>query len=140
MTTARYVAAVYAVILGLASLLNYIPGLTDPSGRVFGIFALDLFDDALHVLSALWATFAAWRSHAAAILFLRLFGFLYLLDGLFGLAIGSGFLDLGVVKYGVLDLPLTFKVLANLPHIGLGGIALASGFLFAQPSGARRHA
>ncbi len=36
-----------------AASLNYIPGLTDAQGRAFGVFALDLYDDALHVASAL---------------------------------------------------------------------------------------
>ena len=44
-----------------------------------------------------------------------------------GLTLGSGYLDLGILTYGVQDLPLGFRVLANLPHIGLGGIALAAG-------------
>ena len=30
---------------------------------------------------------------------------------------------------GVLDLPFGFKILANLPHIGLGGAALAIGLM-----------
>jgi hypothetical protein len=39
--------------------LNYIPGLTDAEGRAFGVFALDIFDDRLHVASAAWAGIAA---------------------------------------------------------------------------------
>ena len=54
--------------------LNYIPGLTDEHGRSFGIFALDIFDDLLHVASASWAAAAAWTSHRASKLFLRYFG------------------------------------------------------------------
>ena len=37
----------YFVALMIAASLNYIPGLTDDQGLAFGIFALDLFDDAL---------------------------------------------------------------------------------------------
>ena len=50
-------------------------------------------------------------------------------DGLLGLATGSGYLDLGIINYGVVDLDFGFKILANLPHIALGGIAVASALL-----------
>ena len=115
-----------AVLLGAAS-QNYIPGVTDANGVAFGVFALDLFDDALHAASAAWALVAALVSARAARTFLVLFGALYLGDGALGLATGSGYLDFGIFTYGVQDLDFGFKVLANLPHIELGGIALASG-------------
>jgi hypothetical protein len=131
MTLPRKVAAAYAVILALVGLLNYLPGLTDSQGRAFGIFALDIYDDSLHFASAAWAAVAAFLSTRAAVLFLRVFGVLYCLDGLLGLATGSGYLDLGILVYGVLDLPLVFKILANTPHIVLGGVAAYVGFALA---------
>jgi len=112
------------VVLFAVASLNYIPGLTDSEGRAFGIFALDIYDDALHVASGLWAGIAAMTSRRAARIFLLGFGLLYLTDGLLGLAAGSGYLDLGIMNHGVLDLPLTFKILANLPHIGGGAFAV----------------
>ena len=66
-------------------------------------------------------------SDQAAILFLTVFGALYLSDGLMGLAIGSGYLDLGVAFYGVRELPFSFKAAANAPHIVLGTVALLAG-------------
>ena len=118
------------VILLAAASLNYIPGLTDAEGRAFGVFALDVFDDALHVASALWAGTAAALSTRASRIFLRYFGLLYLTDGLMGLAVGSGYLDLGIMNHGVQHLPLTFKILANLPHIGGGAFAVYSSVRF----------
>ena len=129
----RIVAACYAVILALVGLLNYIPNLTDAEGRAFGIFALDSFDDALHFASAAWAALAAWLSARASKIFLRIFGTLYLLDGLLGLAVGSGFLDLGILVHGIQDLPLGFKILANFPHIALGGFAVAASIVLNRP-------
>jgi len=126
----RRIALVYMLILLSAASLNYIPGLTDAQGRAFGVFALDIYDDALHVASAIWAGTAAALSNRAARIFLRYFGLLYLTDGLLGLATGSGYLDLGIALHGVLDLPLTFKILANLPHIFGGGFAVFSSFRF----------
>lgn len=128
----RKIAWGYALVLGLVGLTNYIPGLTDASGRAFGIFALDIFDDALHFASAAWAGVAAYLSRRASEIFLRTFGALYLADGLMGLAVGSGYLDLGIFIYGVQNLPFIFKVLANLPHITLGAVAVYSGFVLAR--------
>jgi hypothetical protein len=123
------VAAGLALVLLAVTSLNYIPGLTDAEGRAFGVFALDRFDDMLHFASACWAAVAAWLSPRAAAVFLRTFGALYLADGLLGLATGSGYLDLGILLQGVQSLPFGFRVLANLPHIGLGGFALACGWI-----------
>lgn len=118
----------FAVLLGAAS-LNYIPGVTNAQGVAFGIFALDLFDDALHAVSAAWALVAALVSARAARTFLILFGALYLGDGALGLATGSGYLDFGIFTYGIQNLGIGFKILANLPHIALGLIALVAGLL-----------
>ena len=133
MGTLRRIAFIYMLVLLAAASLNYIPGLTDSEGRAFGVFALDIYDDLLHVASALWAGIAATTSSRASRIFLRYFGLLYLTDGLLGLATGSGYLDLGIMNHGVLDLPLTFKVLANLPHIFGGGFAVFSSVRFATP-------
>ncbi len=132
MNPIRWIAIAYAVILGLVSVLNYIPGLTDAEGRAFGIFALDIYDDLLHLASAAWAAAAACVSTRAAVIYFKVFGTLYLLDGLLGLATGSGYLDLGIVLYGVQQLPIGFKILANLPHIALGGFAAYTGFALSR--------
>lgn len=127
MTGHQKIALGYFVVLTGVAALNYLPGTTDDQGRAFGIFALDIFDDALHLASALWALGAALTSARAARLFLTLFGALYLADGAMGLAVGSGYLDLGIFTNGVLDLPFGFKIMANAPHILLGGFALFAG-------------
>lgn len=138
MSRTRLIAAGLGVALLGAAALNYVPGITDADGRAFGIFALDLYDDLLHLASAIWAFTAAALSRNAARAFLTYFGILYLGDGLLGLATGSGYLDLGIVNYGIQDLPLGFKVMANLPHILLGGIGVAAGWMAGrrQPVGA----
>lgn len=134
MTIHQKIALGYFVVLIGAASLNYIPGVTDADGVAFGIFSLDLFDDALHAASATWALIAALVSSRAARTFLVLFGALYLGDGALGLATGSGYLDFGIFTYGVQDLDFGFKILANLPHIALGGIALASGLFLGRDS------
>lgn len=132
MTNLQKLSLGYFVALIIAASLNYIPGLTDEDGLAFGIFALDIYDDALHVASALWALVAGLMSHRAARTFLILFGLAYLGDGVFGFFTGYGYLDLGIftnASAGV-DISLS-RVLANLPHLALGGIAVWAGFRWA---------
>jgi hypothetical protein len=130
MNRLRLTAALYFLVLLFAASLNYLPFIPVIDGKTFGIFALDIYDDALHLASALWAGIAAWLGARAARTFLLAFGVLYFADGLLGLITGSGYLDLGIVNYGIQDLPFGFKIMANLPHLGLGGLAIIAGYLF----------
>lgn len=132
MTVLRKLTFGYFISLMVAASLNYlpIPGIIDDQGRAFGIFALDLFDDLLHVASALWALAAALISHRASRIFLTYFGALYFADGLLGLATGSGFLDAGILVYGFYEYPsFLIKLAANIPHLALGGVAIAAASL-----------
>ncbi len=118
----------YFVVLLAAAGLNYVPGITDDAGLAFGIFALDLFDDMLHLVSALWALAAALLGARASKVFLVIFGALYLGDGALGFLTGWGYLDFGIFTNASDGLSVTlFRVLANLPHIALGGVALIAG-------------
>jgi hypothetical protein len=130
MTFDRRLCLIYAVILLAVAGINYVPGLTDDQGLAFGIFALDPYDDALHLVSALWALVAGLMSRRAAQMFLILFGAAYLADGLCGIATGWGFLDLAIFTNASLGPDLSLlRIAANLPHIGLGGIALTAGLI-----------
>ena len=125
MTTLRKTCIGYFIALMAAASLNYIPGLTDDAGLAFGIFALDIFDDSLHVASAIWALAAAFISHRAARFFLIVFGALYLGDGVFGFFTGYGYLDLGIFTNVSAGLSFAFlRLAANVPHLFLGGFAL----------------
>ena len=131
MTALRLLTFGYFISLLIAALLNYlpIPGIIDDQGNAFGVFALDVFDDLLHVASALWALAAALISHRASRIFLTYFGTLYFADGLLGLATGSGFLDAGILIYGFYEYPsFLIKLAANIPHLFLGSVAIAAAF------------
>lgn len=127
--TARILTLLLGGALVLATVSGLVPGLADDQGRTFGLFKLNTYQNLLHTASALWAFIAVYLSRSATISFLRLFGTLYFADGLMGVAIGSGYLDLGVLLNGVLDVPLWFKFLTSLPHLVLGGVAALAGFL-----------
>lgn len=132
MDRTQKIALGFAVVLAGVTALGFIPGLTDDQGRTFGIFKPNTFNNILHSVSALWALAAALTSRRAAIIFLKIFGTLYFLDGAMGVAFGSGFLDLGIIRNGILDWPLSFKILASAPHVILGGIAIFAGFVLGK--------
>jgi len=128
MTLLQKFALGYFVVLLGAAALNYVPGITDADGLAFGIFALDLFDDTLHLVSALWALSAAFLGARASKVFLVIFGALYLGDGVFGFFTGYGYLDFGIFTNASEGMSFTlFRVLANLPHLALGSVALIAG-------------
>ena len=57
-----------------------------------------------------------------------IFGALYLGDGVFGFFTGYGYLDLGIFTNASEGMSFTmFRLLANLPHVALGGFALWAG-------------
>jgi hypothetical protein len=124
----QLICLVYSLLLFLVAATNYIPGLTDSEGLAFGIFALDPFDDALHLASGVWALAAGLLSLRSSRIFLVLFGIAYLCDGLLGILTGWGYLDFGVFTNASLGLDLSrLRIAANLPHIVLGGFAVAAG-------------
>lgn len=129
----RISALALAVALLFAAATDYIPSFIDAQGRVFGLFQLDIYKDALHVASGLWAL-AAMATRRSAVFFLRVFGTLYFLDGVMGVFTGSGYLDLSIVIDGIRDSSLLVKILSSLPHLALGALGIAVGW---SPWGAR---
>jgi hypothetical protein len=123
----RIAAVLLALALLFAAATDYIPAFIDAEGRVFGLFRLDIYKDALHVASGLWALASA-LSRRSAVFFLKVFGTLYFLDGVMGVFTGSGYLDLSIFIDGVRDVSPTVKVLSSLPHLGLGAFGMAVGW------------
>jgi hypothetical protein len=128
----RGLAWLYFLLFAGVVALDFVPAFTDADGRLFGLFTLDFYDNSLHAASGIWAAVAAWHSRAWSVFYFRLFGILYFFDGVLGLFTGSGYLDFGIFIYGMLDLPLMTRVLANLPHLALGGFAIYTGFVLSR--------
>jgi hypothetical protein len=128
MNLVRQAAWVYAVMFFFIAFMGAIPGLTNASGQLFGLFTLDFYDNALHFASGLWAAIAGWYSTRAAVFYFRVFGILYGLDGVMGLIFGQGYLDGGIFLYGITPLDFWTRLAANLPHIFIGGFAVLIGF------------
>ena len=128
----RFAAAFLAAALLFAAATDYVPAFRDAGGKVFGLFALDIYKDALHIASGIWAGIAALMSRRASDLFLKIFGTLYFLDGVMGCFTGSGFLDLSIITEGIRDVPVTIKILSSVPHLGLGAFGIAFGWFDAR--------
>ena len=128
-------AWVYAVLFFMVVAVGYVPAFNDASGNLFGLFSLQLVDDALHAGSGIWAALAAWRSAYASTLYFKLFGTVYFLDGVVGLIFGRAYLDGGIFVDGPASLDAMTKIATNIPHIAIGGMAVVFGFIVA-----RRHA
>jgi hypothetical protein len=122
----------YAALFLFVVALGYLPGLTDESGQLLGLFRIELKDDALHLGSGIWAALAAYSSARAATLYFKLFGTIYGLDGVVGLLFGQGFLDGGIVTQGPTALDLATRFGANLPHLLIGGTAVVIGFVLSR--------
>ena len=135
MDRVRLLAAAYCALFVAVVAVGYVPGFHDSDGNLFGLFKLDLYDDSLHLASGIWAGIAAWRSYDASRLYFRLFGPLYFLDGVLGLITGSGYLDGGIFLYGPLELSMTVRFFANLPHLLIGGFAAWVGYRLAARQG-----
>jgi len=123
----RLGALLLAAALLFAAATDYIPAFIDSDGRVFGLFHLDIYKDALHVASGLWALASA-LSRRSAIFFLRVFGTLYFLDGVMGVFTGSGYLDLSIFIDGIRNTSPMIKFLSSVPHLALGAFGIAVGF------------
>jgi hypothetical protein len=123
----RIAALLLGAALLFAAATDYIPAFMDSEGRVFGLFHLDIYKDALHVASGLWALAAAY-TRRSAVFFLKVFGTLYFLDGVMGAFTGSGYLDLSIFIDGVRNVSAIVKILSSLPHLGLGAFGIAVGW------------
>jgi len=133
-TLIQKLAIVYAVMFLAVVAIGYVPAFNDANGNLFGLFSLQWYDDLLHAFSGVWAFAAAFWSHGASVFYFRLFGSVYLFDGLLGLVTGSGCLDGGIFVDGFRsfnDIELPVRFFANAPHLAIGGIAVVIGFWLA---------
>ena len=132
--TVRLMGWAYALLFVGVTALGYVPPFHDQQGYLFGLFKLEWWDDALHLGSGIWAAIAAWKSYEATRTYFRIFGPLYMFDGVCGLLTGMGYLDLGIFLHGPMSLSLETRIAANLPHIAIGGIATMVGYVLARRS------
>jgi hypothetical protein len=109
-------------------LICHTPGLTDPEGRLLGLFRIDPIDDFVHLLSGIAGALIVWRVPRLIPQYFIAIGVLYNLDAVVGMTMSRGLLDLSVFKLGPggPDFSMT-NCLLNLPHIVLATLALIIG-------------
>lgn len=122
-----YVLVFFGVVV-----FNYILGLMDVQGCVFGIFVLDIYDDSLYLVLVIWVVMVVYLLVWVFRIFLFYFGIFYFGDGLLGLIIGLGYLDFGIINYGILDLLFGFKILVNLLYLFFGGVVIILSYVFVR--------
>jgi hypothetical protein len=135
MSLIQKLAVAYAVMFFAVVAIGYVPAFNDAGGNLFGLFSLQWYDDLLHAFSGVWALIAAFVSHRQSVLYFKLFGALYLFDGVLGLVTGSGCLDGGIFINGfrsLNDIELPVRFFANAPHLAIGGFAVFVGFWLAN--------
>lgn len=132
MTIIQKLAVAYFVMFMAVVALDFIPGLKDDGGYLFGLFSLDLYDHSLHVFSGIWALVAGLVSRKQAVRYFQWFGTIYFMDGVVGSLLGNAYLDFGIFLYGPTDWSPIVKILASLPHIAIGGTAMFIGFYLAK--------
>jgi hypothetical protein len=131
MSLIQKLAIVYALLFFAVVAIGYIPAFNDADGNLFGLFSLQWYDDLLHAFSGVWALAAALISHRQAVFYFKLFGSVYLFDGVLGLITGSGCLDAGIFINGFRsfdDIEFPTRFFANAPHLAIGGFAVFVGF------------
>lgn len=120
-------AWVYAALFFTVVLMGYVPVVT-VDRVMLGVFKIDLLDDILHLTSGMWAMWAAWHSTRQSVLYFRIFGTLYCLDGIFCILVGRCLLDLTFFTQTVGITDIGIRILANAPHVLIGGIGMYLGF------------
>lgn len=121
-------------------LICHTPGLTDPEGRLFGLFRIDPIDDLVHLLSGVAAVLLLWRFERYLPAYFVVIGVLYNLDAVVGMTMSRGLLDLSVFTLGPAGPDFSVSNwLLNLPHIVLATLALLIG-IRAMRRPAERHA
>lgn len=134
MSPIRILGLIYAILFFFVAGMGYIPPFVDANGYLFGLFALDTYDNSLHAFSGLWALIAALISNRQSTLYFKIFGTVYFLDGIMGLFLGNAFLDFGIFFHGISDYSFIIKVLTNIPHILIGGFAAFAGYVLSKHS------
>ena len=112
-----------ARILAVAFLLPGVAGfIPNPVIGPNGLFVTNGAHNLVHLVTAALFLFTSTRSEAAAQLFTRTFGVVYLLVGV------VGFLFLGSNEQGMLLGFIHINQIDNFLHVGLGALITALGF------------
>lgn len=108
-------AKVFGIVFLVIGVLGFVPGIAS-DGHLLGIFEIDALHNVIHLLSGLIALVVAFKSDAAARMYFKIFGVVYLLVTILGFVQGS---VLGLFDVNMAD---------NALHLVIAALALWVGF------------
>ncbi|MCK9530269.1 MAG: DUF4383 domain-containing protein [Gammaproteobacteria bacterium] len=109
----------FGIIMLVVGILGFIGPLT-PNGLLFGLFAVDGLHNTVHLLTGAVAVWVGLTSERASRLYFQIFGIIYGVLFLIGLAAGNSPL-LGVMAHNWADVWL---------HLAITAFALYMGFFY----------
>lgn len=115
----RSLAITYGIAFAVIGMLGFLPAVT-PSGLLFGVFAVDVLHNLIHLITGGVAVGMAVSGERTARLYFRVFGVIYLVVAAFGLYYGDNAL-LGAIAHNWADVAL---------HLAAALIALYLGFFY----------
>lgn len=114
----KTLATVFGVVFLLIGVLGFIPGITNDSQMLLGIFHVNAVHNIIHLLSGALALYAGMSSGSAAKMYFRIFGIVYLLVAILGFVYGDKDI-LGFISSNMADTWL---------HVVIAVVALYAGF------------
>jgi hypothetical protein len=111
-------ATIFGIVFLIVGILGFIPGITDETGHLLGLFHVNAAHNLIHIVSGLAALIVAGMSARAAVNYFRIFGAIYGLVAVLGFFSGDE-LILGMVANNQAD---------NWLHVAISAVALALGF------------
>lgn len=128
----QWLAWFYAANFLFIVILSHWPGLTDPQGRLLGLFTIDPVDDIFHLISGLLAVVVALHSRRWSVNYFRYAGLPYGIDAITGIFFSTEFLngDAFIKGWGRADFSL-HNILVNTPHVLIPVTMLFIGFVLA---------
>jgi hypothetical protein len=114
---AQKLAWIVGIVLTAVGVLGFVPGITS-GGMLLGIFEVDTPHNLVHLLTGVIALAVAMGSGAYVSLYFKVFGVVYALVAVAGLAMGSPVL--GLIHANMADHILHLALAAIFLYVGFG--------------------
>lgn len=113
----KKLALYFGIVLTAVGILGFVPGITDVSGMLLGIFEVDAMHNIVHIATGIIGILVGtmWASHAR--LYFKVFGVVYGLVTILGFVQGDNVL--GLIMVNMAD---------NVLHVLITAFALWVGF------------
>lgn len=114
----RNAAKVFGVVLLLIGIMGFIPALT-PDDHLLGIFHVNAIHNVIHLASGAVALWAGMRSYRASRMYFQVFGLVYAVVTLLGVAYGDDEI-LGFLANNTADVVLHVIISVTALTLGFG--------------------